>query len=469
LAYEKTNWQDGVTPLSAANMNKIEDGIAYSVPKVEKLNKLQAYDMAIHDINDHISQPYSGMFYDLFYSSEPENSIGTLSNGREVISGTVLSGTSLLSPSSLLSLGNAGYGRKVELTIDDGINREIFKGTIPVKIDTETEFTIASNMTLNVTIKGGKGQSIDGGSGLYGGTVVGTIALQSGDVVKTKRYFGGNGSTNAGYGGDIFALFVNDVLIACSGGGGGSGSFQNGGSGGSPTGGNGSGPDSGKGGTQTSGGYLNGAYLSGANAAYQAGAGGCGYYGGGRGGSTNNGGGGGSSYVGGLTTVYTDSRGTAGITSREGTILITNDNPDNIVVDGTLINSYSNPMVYRSIVNVDTTLNQATVEQINSTDLVEFDLRFDIANTIESFDELATWITFSKDLTVSEVALYLGGNDEIKQTLSFSSVEVSNILEEVRAEISQSTQYSNATLRFTFQVEAGATDKCIKSILGVVS
>ena len=27
MAYTKTNWQDGVTPLSAANMNKIEQGI----------------------------------------------------------------------------------------------------------------------------------------------------------------------------------------------------------------------------------------------------------------------------------------------------------------------------------------------------------------------------------------------------------------------------------------------------------
>ncbi|NOK15283.1 hypothetical protein, partial [Corallococcus exercitus] len=28
MAYSKTNWQDNVTPLSAANLNKIEQGIA---------------------------------------------------------------------------------------------------------------------------------------------------------------------------------------------------------------------------------------------------------------------------------------------------------------------------------------------------------------------------------------------------------------------------------------------------------
>lgn len=43
MAYEKTNWQNGVTPVNAQNMNHIEDGIA-------------ANDTAIAQANNRITQ-----------------------------------------------------------------------------------------------------------------------------------------------------------------------------------------------------------------------------------------------------------------------------------------------------------------------------------------------------------------------------------------------------------------------------
>ena len=43
MSYEKTNWQNGVTPVNAQNMNHIEDGIA-------------ANDTAITQVNTRITQ-----------------------------------------------------------------------------------------------------------------------------------------------------------------------------------------------------------------------------------------------------------------------------------------------------------------------------------------------------------------------------------------------------------------------------
>ena len=36
MAYEKTTWQNGITPLSADNMNNIEDGVSEAIETAER-------------------------------------------------------------------------------------------------------------------------------------------------------------------------------------------------------------------------------------------------------------------------------------------------------------------------------------------------------------------------------------------------------------------------------------------------
>lgn len=46
MAYEKTNWQANITPLSPANMNKIEQGIYDAHTKLDQITRITVSDIA---------------------------------------------------------------------------------------------------------------------------------------------------------------------------------------------------------------------------------------------------------------------------------------------------------------------------------------------------------------------------------------------------------------------------------------
>lgn len=499
---------DKLTTEFANSIESTNDDVALLNDKMLMIQKLQAYDIAMHDINDHISQPYSGMFYDLFVVGEPEKSLHTY---EELIIEDC--GDASIGALQITDLGGSSgevtFGVALDLTVDDGFENEVILGTILGDVlsqDITTfpkEIIVQADGTLTLTLLGEFGHQ----GGHYttgktypgeGGTVIGDLAVLSGDVLlieNTAKSSGGGGSYTGGQGGTALVFKKNDVVVAVAGGGGGSGattsssdsaSSGRGGEGGGLIGENGTDnanalPGAGRGGTQTEGGIGGsplgtatstggaGGYLYGGNGASGSGpdtydngggGGGAGYYGGGGGGgssygsrSEGGGGGGGSSYVGGLTGSITNEQGTSlesePKASIEGTVYIS--------VPNGLVNEYKNPTVYRSNHTINTTDSDLKNNNINMHDCRAFDIRIMIENTIEDFDEIATWISASNGLTISEIAIAFGDSGVFSESVEVLDMQtpliISSDLEEIRAEILNATAHSNAMLRFNIQDE----------------
>jgi hypothetical protein len=186
-------------------------------------------------------------------------------------------------------------------------------------------FTAPVAGTYRLTVYGGRGGTVSGGSGGAGGSATGTVTLSSGESL--YLYVGGAGGTgtNVGYNGggtgqisqgaggggtDIRrggTALSNRIIVA--GGGGGQYNPYPAGDGGGATGGNGGTNNEVviTGGSQSGGGNYGGSLGQGGNwnGNYTGAGGGGGYYGGGSNGSgapaCNCGGGGGSGYIGGVT------------------------------------------------------------------------------------------------------------------------------------------------------------------------
>lgn len=559
MAYTKTNWVDGVTPLSAGNMNKIEDKLSsldtdlegkvdkvtgkqlstedYTTEEknllvkvnesVDKLKKLQAYDMAIHDINNHISQPYSGMFYDLFYSAEPEKSIGYIDEDYIIPSvNPSANDNDILIDSVASSMKGIIGGTKYEFTVQDENNYEIVvaktNGEIsPLQITSANSpftHTFQNNETVSLVLKGGSGEDKYGTAG-NGGEVVGSFNVVSGDVLTIELHSGGaygtsgkQSAAHGGAGGGGYSVKLNSILVAVVGGGGGTGGARysdgnngspaNGGHGGGDTGDTGGSASAGggTGGTQSAGGIggtpygdganagENGAYLYGgkggsssyADSSCGGGGGGFGYYGGGGGGgawvdgTTSVGyvagsGGGGSSYVGGLDVVTTNTKGT---NDAPPSCLVSSSTGSSfgLALDTPLINSYVSPVIYRSWIAKDTTNHKANPKQINATNISKFDVRYKV-DSLDDFDELATWITSNNNLVVDEMKVSFKVNaddDELLETTVKTSNTYSDITE-VRTELAKATNFKYATIRISFSMTDPLGNSDIYSILGVVS
>jgi hypothetical protein len=154
MAYTKTTWQDGVTPLGATNLNKIEQGIAdvdatiqAEIAPIKTKNREQdrllAYHEAWHEI-DGRATPNSGKFADLFYDRTKIDS--TKTNTTAALAATLAAITF-----AVKSVTGFKVGQEVTIFDDVNLERRIITG-IDVTNKTLTFALLEKNYKAQATV-----------------------------------------------------------------------------------------------------------------------------------------------------------------------------------------------------------------------------------------------------------------------------------------------------------------------------
>lgn len=476
----------GVEPVSGTVNNVLERNAVGKFNSDENI----AFLLASSEISGRV-QPYSNFFYDVFYTGHSKK-IGFIDNRYITYTGSISSGITSLNSANMnftnfpttSDYQNTNY---MEYTIDDGTNREIvyiknlnlfdsssYLGTYPATVNITTTGTYYINM------KGGKGSDSGWGTltayGGKGGTLKFKGNFTAGDSLVISKVDGG---------GDGIKVTKNGTTIAVVGGGGDSGgmvtpmySAYNGGDGGTSTADNGTGTignidPAGQGAVNGTGGasYIgfspyvgyNG-YNSPDGRGGQGGGsgtyknwgtrGGGGYAGGGGGGyyGTDSiigaeSAGGGSSY---LEVSYTSIENSKGTNNAVEYISISLEKYD---LKSPLTNSYTNPTIYRSNLNIDTTNHRATIKPINGIYVDECTVRIVVNNNIEQFSHLSSWWEVTSDVNCISSRSSFGNNQNIDESINTNPNIItynSGSFKSIRLESGNSSLVNNAVLNMTF-------------------
>lgn len=392
-------------------------------------------------------QDHTHIFYDVFYPSHTPK-IGYIDNRYISVSGTLPAGTQSIE-SSRLNIANYPVNERYanpswqEFTVTDGTKKEIIyaketpvfnssahTGSYPATVvATETA-------TYRVTLMGGKGltQRAEGGNG---GTVIVAVPVVAKDVLTIDKI---NGS------GKGVQLKKNGITIAVAGGGGGSGHvfmekeqqnvYSKGGDGGSDIADAGQGQASGQGaqgaipgdgGRQERGQGDPGKAPpdgSGGNNVDMGAQGGGGYAGGGQGGEyaythiimyVHGSGGGGSSYIAPGLTIIENSKGTNNGTEYA---LISKQSME---LKTPLANSYTNAILYRSNLAINTTAHNAKFKKVNNISRATQEVRLLIRDYMD-FIDFAVWLMV-KNIKCLDARVSFGQNIAVDES-AFSTIPV---------------------------------------------
>lgn len=392
------------------------------------------------------AQDHTHIFYDVFYPSHTPK-IGYIDNRYISVSGALPAGTQSIE-SSRLNIANYPVNERYanpswqEFTVADGTKKEIIyaketpvfnssahTGSYPATVvATETA-------TYRVTLMGGKGltQHAEGGNG---GTVIVAVPVVAKDVLTIDKI---NGS------GKGVRLKKNGVVIAVAGGGGSSGHvfimsesspnvYNKGGDGGSNIADAGQGQASGQGaqgaipgdgGRQERGQGDPGKAPpdgSGGNNLDMGAQGGGGYAGGGQGGAYDythmyvyGSGGGGSSYIAPGLTIIENSKGTNN--SAEYALI----SKQSMELKTPLANSYTNAILYRSNLAIDTAVHNAKFKKVNNVWVATQEVRLLIRDYMD-FIDFAVWLMV-KNIKCLDARVSFGQNIAVDES-AFTTVPV---------------------------------------------
>lgn len=471
-----------------------------------------AYMIAKEEIEGTV-QFYKNVFYDLFYENQDVNRIGRIDNRRIPYTGLLTAGTTEIPIANLdvstwrdVPWANQDY---IGMIISDGSKYEkIFVKNVTSSFKS-SEYTGTYPVSMNlssgkytITMGGGKGEDLTFNDyttyGGKGGTISFNLDLAESANIQIKKVM-----NNGEYGASFWLLVDGEVYAAV--GGGGSGWFwhhltaveggyynpQHGGDGGSDIGEDGDGGIRGGKGANGGIGGLGGIpdykvenhgpapngynYNDPTYPGRGGGNGGCGYAGGGSGcidypdwGMRSGAGGGGSSYIisDASVTVIENTRGT-----NNGVAYINITPTTNLSLKTPLTNSYSNPIIYRSNLLVDTTNHHATIQPINGIDQTESIVRIIVTNPDEKFYDIASWIEMTPNLNVSEVSVSLSDSPDFDesnvvdiQTFTYSD----NNVKQVRFERNSFDGYRYAVIEFKLSV-SNTDSAYLYKMLGVIN
>lgn len=481
-----------------------------ALPKVESN---LVYLLAVQEIEGNV-QTYSNFFYELFYTGQTEK-VGSIDNRYMRYTGTLTSGAETISNANIdfsnFAVNENNHNSNYqEVTISDGTNKEkaFVKGVPEFNSKTYTgeypcTFSVVSDGVYTITMKGGKGANRTIGAytgyGGKGGTLVFIISATTSDVFIVDKVEGS---------GKGIKLTKNGTVIAVVGGGGEGGVAQTriddnpvvysyttlkGGDGGGATGESGQsaggdstcGPGQGAqldvGGTSyevayaTPGGNApNGYGGTGTERSSHSitGTTGGGGYAGGGGGSQYiatglnliSSAGGGSSFLSSSYTAIENSRGT----NSEAELFLMAQ--ANLELKTTLVNNYTDPIIYRSNLTYDTTNHYAVIAQINSIDQEETELRILVKNTQFEFWNLAAWLETSLNINVTNCRIAFGSTQDIDES---TAVEVSTLAydsdrRQIRAESDAEESTTYAVIIFDLS-KTDSNQEYIYKMLGVIN
>lgn len=490
----------------------VEDVLLKNASTYRALPNLEenvAYLLAREEIAGNV-QTYSNFFYDMFYSGHSAK-IGYLDNRYLSYTGSLSAGATTLVGANIdysnfpvtAPYINTNYKA---FTIDDGTNREIvyiknidvfssasYAGTYPATVN------IATTGTYYFDMKGGKGGGKGTANGGDGGTLKFKTNCTAGDVIVVEKVSGG---------GKGVKVKKNGTTIAVVGGGGDAGigiefnptryTYWPGGAGGGNQGGNGTtnfghlvygggaiGATGGSGGScgvytatgknapDGSGGIATG--RDGNNVCSQNGdANGGGGYAGGGGGYHNwsstlslvgcGSAGGASSYLDAGITAIENSNGT---NSSSESILIT---LESVALKNPLMYNYTNPILYRGNLSIDTGNHRASVKAIKGIYVDALQLRVLVKNTQETFWDIASWIETTSDFVGVGATVAFGATQNVDESVYEQMVQTQYVAgsnKQIRVEATSVIPVNYAVV--TFKLTKVDDAAYIYKMLGVVN
>lgn len=396
-------------------------------------------------------QEHSHIFYDVFYPSHSKK-IGYFDNRFISVSGTLDVGVSVISAESLDLTSYPLNDRFVNpnwqsFTLSDGVSRELVHAKESPLFNAQTytggwpATIVAAETTVNrVALMGGKGRSGNAEGG-KGGTVIVELPVSVGDVLTIEKVDGS---------GKGMRIKKNGTIMAVAGGGGGYGVIlgsgdqvrNKGGDGGGDAGEDGQGQAAAKGAVGNKGGVGSTQYgatgesgkdapdgrgglaLINPGGSFSAGGlGGGGYAGGGAGSAVafpsglyiSGAGGGASSYVAAGLTVIENSRGTNG--GAEYALI----SKSKMELKEPIKHSYTDPILYRSNLDVDTTTHIAKFKKVKNASMEVQEVRLLIKDYMD-FIDFALWLMV-KNIRCLEVRLAYGLNSAIDES-NFNNLPV---------------------------------------------
>lgn len=494
------------------NVDDILTSLNYAYKAVPNLELNVAYLLAVAEINGMV-QAYSNFFYDLFYAGQTTK-VGAFDNRYLTYTGTLalgattvpVAGISFTNWTSSIETANTEY---IEVTISDGVNREVnYIKNVANSFDSTLEddtypktFSLPAG-TYAFKLCGGQGEDYtigpEGGThadvkGGHGGTIIFNKTLAAPQTARIEKIGGA-------YMGS-FHLYLDNVLQAAVGGGGGgaydgiAGMYANahpGGDGGGNVGQDGvsgsfvelagkgaNGATGGLGGTYPTGdihpGTDGGDYPVSTGGAGEANSnGGAGYAGGGGGGwryTTNmfgSSGGGGSSYVisSGITLIE-NSQGTNQTTAYMQILPQTS-----LTIKTALSYEYTNPVIYRNYMIIDTGTHNATIKSINTHEQSNIELRIKVNNASFDFYSLMSWLEVTNDLTVTSARVVYSSTSNFDESIYIELVPTSTAISTTRTqfmvELLGDVSKKYATLTLVIQ-QSGSGSEYIYKMLGVLN
>ncbi len=500
--YNKANVLSDLTAEMFGSINPTLDQIlrksAVTYQAVPNVESNLAYLLAIQEVAGNV-QSYSNFFYELFYASATSK-VGKIDNRYMSYTGSLAAAATSIASANInftnfpINESNRNIEYQ-EMTISDGTLKEkIFaKGIDVFDSSTYTEAFPVENLsfpagTYRVTMKGGKGAN-NNGIGGNGGTLVFDIPLLATDVLSIIKIPGS---------GKGVKLVKNGTTIAVVGGGGQGGVLfffndpsndQNnkGGDGGGVNGQDGAGQSSGDGAIGPTGGLSGGPgggsfggqgpgapgldAPDGSGGSGTGGQGGGGYAGGGAGAVESYSsfyvfgtGGGGSSFLDPAYTAIENSQGTN--SGNESIFIATSD----LELKTALVNSYTNPIIYRGNLNFDTVNHRATIKTVNSTAQTATELRILVKNPQFDFWNLASWIETTLNLDVTECRVAFGTTQDIDESsaVEIETLKYDSTTRQVRAESTAAASTKYAVLIFDIS-KTDANQEYIYKMLGVIN